>query len=54
MVIEIFHSMKQCKGRKTFWGVLKVDIYKAYDSLPWEVLDAVLHKMKFLAIWTVD
>ncbi|XP_019157963.1 PREDICTED: uncharacterized protein LOC109154684 [Ipomoea nil] len=43
---EVIHNMTKAKGKKGFM-VLKLDIHKAYDSLDWGFLEAVLSKFNF-------
>ena len=39
------------KGRKASFGVLKIDMSKAYDRVDWTFLKAVLIVMKFETRW---
>lgn len=48
---EIFDIMGKKKGRKGFFGALKIDISKAYDRLDWKFLKAVLIAMNFSHRW---
>ena len=48
---EIFDILKRKKGRKKGFGVLKVDMCKAYDRVSWKFLKAVLLAMNFSRYW---
>ena len=51
LVIKIVHFMQKCKGKKTFWSSLKVDIKKAYDTISWEFVSTILNCMEFPPLW---
>ena len=44
---EIIDTLRRENGRKTSFGVLKIDMSKAYDRVNWTFLKAVLTVMKF-------
>ena len=48
---EIFDTLKKKKGRKKGFGVLKIDMNKAYDRVSWTFLQAVMLTMNFSPIW---
>lgn len=48
---EIFDILRKKKGRKKGFGVLKVDMCKAYNKINWNFLKAVLMSMNFNSSW---
>ena len=48
---EIFGILSKKKGRKYGYGVLKIDMSKAYDRIDWKFLKAVLVAMNFSPRW---
>ena len=48
---EIIDTLRRENGRKTSFGVLKIDMSKAYDMVNWTFLKAVLTVMKFEDRW---
>ena len=48
---EIFDYLSKKKGRKNCFGVLKIDMRKAYDRVDWNFLKAVLIAMNFNDRW---
>ena len=48
---EIIYTLRREKGRKTSFGVLKIDMSKAYDRVNWTFLKAVLTVMEFEDKW---
>lgn len=44
---EILDILRRKKGRKNSFGVLKIDISKAYDKVDWNFLRAILITMNF-------
>ena len=48
---EILDVLRKKKGRKTSYGMLKIDMSKAYDMVNWNFLRAVLTVMKFGDNW---
>ncbi|KAF7810342.1 reverse transcriptase [Senna tora] len=51
MASEILHYHRKIKKAKSFWGVMKVDIFKAYDKLSWHFLEEVLLAHGFPQHW---
>ena len=51
MAHEIFGILSKKKGRKYGYGVLKIDMSKAYDRIDWKFLKAVLVAMNFSPRW---
>ena len=48
---EILDALRKKKGRQACFGVLKIDMSKAYDKVDWTFLKAVLIVMKFKDRW---
>lgn len=44
---EILDILRRKKGSKNSFGVLKIDISKAYDKVDWNFLRAILITMNF-------
>lgn len=44
---EILDILRRKKGRKNSFGVLKIDISKAYDKVDWNFLRAILITKNF-------
>lgn len=51
LVHEILDMLGKKKGRKHDFGVLKIDMSKAYNRVNWVFLKAVLLSMKFTPNW---
>ena len=51
---EILDILRRKKGRKNSFGVLEIDISKAYDRVDWNFLRAILITMNFEnGLWSV-
>nr|XP_023920135.1 uncharacterized protein LOC112031661 [Quercus suber] len=48
---EILDVIRKKRGRRDKFGVLKIDMSKAYDRVNWNILKAVLTIMKFDSKW---
>ncbi|KAF7808425.1 reverse transcriptase [Senna tora] len=42
LATEVMHKIRSTRNGKTGWCALKLDIYKAYDKLSWNFIEAVL------------